>query len=203
VGPLFVLGVATFAVEACRRSWAQYSRPSWQALPAQLAQQGHWWIATVCLMAMSFTFRVQKDSPSFHRLADTRHDAAILNDAFRRNLPVIERSVSLVDGVPYARGLSTAYAVYFHDKYLSQSTAATRGWLPNIQDGVRITTEKKPLGYILRDEKAYRDGELKALIDSDCAVVVGYSTKKNSIEVSSKAKLPEKCKAPRGQAIPR
>jgi hypothetical protein len=202
-GPLFVLGVSLLISQAGQRIWQLYSRPRWQAFPAQLAERGAWWIAALCLLLASFTYRMQKGTPPSRTLADTRHKAAILNDAFRRNLPIIEEEVPFNDGVRYARALSTAYAVYFNDKYLSQSTLAKPGWLPNITEGVRISKGKKPFGYILRDEKAYENDELKELIESGCALVLVAKTRKNTIEVSPSAKLPKHCKAPRGTELPR
>src|SRR6185295_18736911 len=88
--------------------------------------------------------------PAFahHPIARLRRDEAILNDAFRRNLPIVERA-------RMPRGLNTIYAVYLRPKYLAQSELATAGRLPDIQEGVHCPVGRERRGFILRDASVY------------------------------------------------
>lgn len=200
-GPFFVLGFTLFTVEAARRVWALHAPPRLLAWPGWIARRGPVCVFGLCLVLGLVTFRSRASLPGLGTLQTVSRDASILNDAYRRNLPIFETNVPLLDGVRYARALSTTYAVYFRAKYLAQSTRAKPGWLPDIQEGVRVTEGKSPLGYLLRDENAYREGEMAKLIRAGCAVEVG--TTRSRITMRPKDKLPERCRAPRGDVIPR
>jgi hypothetical protein len=122
------------------------------------------------------------------------HDANILNDALRRNLPIVEREKN-------PRALNTTYAMYMRSAYLVQSDLARDGRLPNIVEGVRAFRKpKKYRFYVLRDESAYRDGELQEIIADGCAVVVSA---RGGLRVKPSEKLPARCKAPRGEPLPK
>jgi Dolichyl-phosphate-mannose-protein mannosyltransferase len=192
--PFFVICIGMFTVDAVRRIWAAYAQPGWQVAAAHLARRGPVWAVGVCLGLGALTYRQERGSFSDHPLVTLRRDSAILNDAFRRNLPIVEDAA----GIPH--GLNTIYAIYLNDQYLAQSDVARPGHLPDIDEGVRHSHQPKKLAYVLRDAGAYHTGELAQMLESGCAITVRGN---NAVVVDSPNKLPESCKAPRGSAIPR
>jgi hypothetical protein len=192
-GGFFVLGTALFVHDTVARAWTTWRRPQWlgwveQRLPSFSV------LAIVLCWATGLLFFIA-ERPSFdrHPLTELRREASIVNDAFRRNLPIVEDSSK-------PRGLYTLYGLFLQPKYLVQSDVAKGGILPNIKDGVRRSRRGKKYAYVLRDDSVYRRREMDELVKRGCAVVVRG---RGGINLNVDEKLPERCKAPRGKAIPK
>lgn len=193
-GPFFVVGVAVTAAEALRRGWQYWPWTRLRELPQLLGRHAAAATFGLCLVLGVWSYRSERASFARHPLVELRRDAAIMNDAFRRNLPMVEDSDT-------PRGLYTIYGVYLKAKYLAQQDVATGGILPDIKQGVRHSKHGKKYAYILRDASAYGKGEMEELVEKGCGIKM--STKKSRIRISTDEKLPERCRAPKGEPIPR
>jgi Dolichyl-phosphate-mannose-protein mannosyltransferase len=192
-GPLFVTSVAVFASDCGRGAYAVLKGPRLEALRMKMASDAGWWTFVMCVaLGLAFFFDARPGFAS-HPLVVLRHDAGVLNDAFRRNLPIVEHAAN-------PRGLNTVYAVYMRPEYLAQSNLAKGGSLPDIWEAVRFLDRHHHEAFLLRDDSAYGPGEVEKLMAAGCAIVV---TAHQEIELSPQQNLPETCKAPRGEPIPR
>jgi hypothetical protein len=191
-GGLFVVSVSLLLSDALRRLWARWRRPSMADFFRDLSNESGYWTLALCVTLGAGVYLRERRSLDHHPLTQLRRDASILNDAFRRNLPIIEEASN-------PRGLNTVYAVYLRPKYLAKSDVAHDGRLPNIQEGVRFSNYGKKYGHILRDKRAYKRGDLKRLIRAGCFVEV---TARHQVALSTRHKLPDTCKAPRGAPLP-
>jgi hypothetical protein len=191
---LMVVGAALFVGDMLKRAWAARQ---WQWPTRAVTVIGSFAGPStflVCVSLGAVTYAGERPNLAEHPFVTQRRAAIILNDAFVRNLPIVERANN-------PRGLNTVYGVYLKTKYLAQSELAQPGWLPNIQEGVRFTRiGKRKYGYILRDASRYERGELEKLVRSGCAIGV---TAPGSVHLDVTEKLPEHCRAPRGGVLPR
>jgi Dolichyl-phosphate-mannose-protein mannosyltransferase len=191
---LMVVGAAVFVVDVLKRAGGAWH---WQPPKRAAAFIGSFaGVSTflVCASLGAVTYVRERPYLAEHPFVTQRRNAIILNDAFRRNLPIIERARN-------PRGLNTVYGIYLKSTYLAQSDLARDGWLPNIQDGVRSTRiGKRRYGYVLRDASRYERGELAKLVKRGCAIVV---TAPGSVHLNVTEKLPDRCRAPRGDILPR
>jgi hypothetical protein len=193
-GGFFVAAVAVFAADCARRAWRLLEWSKLREFSAFAARNAGLLTLGLCVVLGAFTYNRERSSLDRHPLVSLRHDASILNDAFRRNLPIVQAQTN------NPRGLNTIYAVYLQPKYLAQSTLAKPGWLPDIKEGVQFSKRGEKYVYILRDGSAYHGGEMEELVKAGCGIVVKA---KNRVTLDASAKLPEHCKAPRGATIPR
>jgi hypothetical protein len=191
VAPFWALAIGLTAAEAVRRIWARHARASWQVIPAHLSRHGSTWTLALCISLGVLTYLVAGGSGG--TVATERRRASILNDAYRRNLPIIEHSRK-------PRGLKTLYSIHLNDKYLVQARAAKGGRLPNLDQAIHFAKRSEAYSYLVRDPKAYKRGELKKLVRAGCFIRV---SPKSSLRLSADQKLPAHCKAPRGQPLPR
>jgi len=191
--PMFVVSVAVFIADCTRRFWAVVAGPRLELWRLKLASEPAWaTFSLCCLLGAGFYWDARADL-AHHPLRVLRHEAAILDDAFRRNLPLVESGAN-------PRGLNTVYAIYMRPEYLAQSNLGQGGILPDIWEAVRPLDRHKRVWFVLRDDSAYRTGDIQKLVDEGCVVVV---TADRQIQLSSQEKLPARCKAPRGEPIPR
>lgn len=191
---LMVVGAATFVSDALKRAWERWPWIRLRELPR--STQGSVGLATfaLCTLIAGVVYADARPRLAQHPFVVQRQQAIILNDAFRRNLPIIERAEN-------PRGLNTVYGIFLKTKYLVQSELSHDGWLPDIQEGVRSTRiGKQRYAYILRDARDYRGDELRRTVDAGCAIVVNAPA---SMRLNVSEKLPEHCKAPRGRELPR
>ncbi len=192
---VMVVGAAVFVAESLSRTLAQVHWRPLEGLRRAVARAPGPLTFCWCAMLGLIVYRSEREHLAEHPLVTQPRMARILNDAFRRNLPIIEDARNV-------RGLNTTYGVFLQPKYLVQSDVAHDGRLPNIQEGVRFTRigNKKKHAYILRDATKYRGPELTDLVRSGCAVVVKAP---GALKLNVDDKLPERCRAPRGKVIPR
>jgi Dolichyl-phosphate-mannose-protein mannosyltransferase len=192
--PLFMTSVAVFLTECIRRVWSLHRRPRLESWRQGLVERPGLAICSLCAVLGFGTYLSERKDLDSHPLVTLPHDASILNDALRRNLPIVERAEN-------PRALNTMVAVYMRPAYLAQSDLARGGRLPDIQEAIRFFGKgKKRRAYVLRDQSAYRDGELQALIADGCAISVAA---KGGLRVDPSERLPERCKAPRGEPLPK
>lgn len=189
----FVTAVAVFLGESLRRAWELIEWPKLRAWSQDVATHAGNYTLGLCVVLGAGAYQAARPDLPHHPIAMQRRDAKILNDAYRRNLPIVE------DDYKNARGLKTIYAVFLQAKYLAQSTLAKPGWLPDTRDSVLVSKRGNKLAYLLRDDAAYGKGDLDRYVEDGCAVVV---TAKGRVVISATSKLPEHCKAPRGEVIP-
>jgi hypothetical protein len=146
------------------------------------------WTLVLCCVLGAIAFN--KAGRQFAALKALRTQSAVLNDAYRRNLPIVQ-----FDSNP--RALNTAYSVHLRDKYLAQARHAPKGTLLDINDAVRKTRLLgRPTAYLVVDADVYGPQDMAALIEQDCAVVI--SRHGSGIQLSTSRKLRESCQAPGG-----
>jgi hypothetical protein len=192
--PFFAICIAMLAVEAWRRIWEQQPERLVQRVGGHLAKWGAAYAVGLCLVLGYFSYRVERDSLANHPFVLLKQQSAILNDAYRRNLPIGEASTK-------SHGLNTIAQIYINDKYLAQADSASGGRLPDIPELVRKSKGTKDWSaHLLRDASAYKRGELQELIEQGCAITVKA---KGGVKLDRTEKLPAHCKAPRGKPIAR
>jgi hypothetical protein len=191
-GPLFVVSVSVLLASSLKQAWGRLEYPRLRLVDRFVVQNAALSTFGLCVALGLASYLYEQPHLKEHPLVTLRQQAQILNDAFRRNLPIVEQASN-------PRGLNTVYAVYMRAEYLAQSNLAVGGRLPDIQEAVRFLDRRKRHAFILRDDSAYRRGELQALIDAGCAVTVRAG---KTLTLSTGSKLPEECKAPRGETLP-
>lgn len=189
---LFVVPVSLFVSDALGQAWQRWDQPRLAKIPELVRRHAGHCVLAVCALLGSATYRYERPWLKFHPAKELSRDADILNDAFRRNLPIIEYGRN-------PRALNTVYAIYLLPEYLAKSTLAKGGRLPNIQEGVRFTRYGQKHPYILRDSSVYLRQHMKKAVANGCAIVV---TAKGRIRLSTDRNLPARCKAPRGKPLP-
>jgi hypothetical protein len=198
--PFFFVSIAWAVKDLTLSVWARVSIkwPIVRAIPQYLANQPAASALGLCWVLGAFSYGQQRPFLRYHPLRFLGQDAAILNDAYSRNLPIVEDAKLPKDLPPiYApRGLNTLYAVYLDPEALADSPLGKGERLPDIGEAVRFSKYGQKQAFILRDRSVYGRGTLQELVDDGCAVVVTSWGNHVGLEISRK--LPEKCKAPSG-----
>jgi hypothetical protein len=190
---LFVVGIAMFWSDAFRRAWSHVENPKLLAASALLVRHAGVVTAALCTLLGSAMYWHERSALADHALVELRRDTSILNDAFRRNLPIIELASN-------PRALNTIYAIYLEPEYLAHSDLATDGRLPDIQEGVRFSRDGGKKFYVVRDRNAYGMDQLNELVNAGCAVIVSAH---NSVSLSTATNLPASCRAPSREPAPK
>jgi hypothetical protein len=197
-----VAAVALFLVQALRRAWLTLA-------PAKLAGLPHWFsnqagpttIVACALVGPIEVLAAGHALPS-PAMRETRLMSSIVNDAYRRNLPIVQARAKR--GEPEerrTRSLKAVYGIYLKDSLLVTSDLAKSGWLPNILDALRYT---KRYAYLVHDGSAYRsDAELERWVADGCAVTLteakghlNAAPGVPSLIVERSDKLPARCRPP-------
>jgi hypothetical protein len=191
IAPFLVLGIAMLVVEHGRSVWQRLreKRPwRWLQRPfASLRSEPGTWTLLLCCVLGTVTYL--KAHRQFRALKELRSQVSVLNDTYRRNLPIL-------DFASFPRGLKTAYAVHLRDRYLAQSHAAPKGKLLDINDAIRnMRLDKKSVSYLLVNADAYSGEDLPQLYKKGCALVL-HANKAGSIQLFPDRKLPARCRAP-------
>jgi hypothetical protein len=188
--PFFGVTVGMFCSEMLSRIWQQYVGLRFQRLAEHFKRWGAPWTAGLCLALGAGLYMLAKDGLDKNPLAELGNETRILNDAYQRNLPIVESHNK-------HRGLNTIAQIYLKPRLLVQPD----GRLPNIEEVVQSgRSHGSALWYVLRDPAAYKGDDLAELVDKGCAVVIKAKVKVN---LNVKQKLPERCRAPRGKRIAR
>jgi hypothetical protein len=193
VAPFFVLGIALFFTALARQVWSIHRRPVLSPLVGWARREAALVVIVLCALLGGLTWWSGQGENRAQR--ELRLQARVLNDAYRRNLPII-------DPAPGARGIKTAYEVLLDDALLTQADVAPKGWLPDANDALhRLKYRRRRVSYLLPNVAAYggRHGVQK-MIERNCAVRI--VTRGSTARISPREKLPESCKAPGGE-LPR
>lgn len=197
-GPFFILSIALALHDVARRVWSKVGpKLTWaplRALSGSLATHPASVTLALCSLLGVVAFVAERPYLDKHPLPEMFRHAAILNDAFRRNLPIVQRA-------PVPRGLYTIYQVHLQPEYLVQSDLGDGRVLPDTKEGVRFLRSGKRYAYVLRDKSAYEDRKsLQRMIKQGCAVVI--TTPKSRLTLNVKRSLPKRCRAPKGGVLP-
>jgi hypothetical protein len=185
---LMVVGASVMITDVPRRLWLRLRLPRVVANFPGLIYEMRGVLGVLLCAALGYrAYReiALTDRP-WRTLQELRRDSSILNDALRRNLPIVEY------GVKNPRGLNTTYAIYMSAKLLARQEIAKPGWLPNIQEGVRYDRRRK-FFYVVRDASVYNAREIKRYVEAGCGIVVKA---RGRIRLSTRRKLPAECRAP-------
>jgi hypothetical protein len=199
IGPLMCLGVAVLAVDLLRRVWLARARESWRVGLAERPWIGLVAMPVICLGLGSVTYIRWRQADTLQAFDKIRNMSNIVNDAYRRNLPIVEKRAPKKElEERRVRPLKTIYGVYLKDEYLARSDIAKPGELPDILDAVKDAEKNS---YLLREHRAYRKGEVEEWIEKGCAVRITERNKNTMVERTTK--LPSHCRPPRGKPFRR
>jgi 4-amino-4-deoxy-L-arabinose transferase-like glycosyltransferase len=155
---LLIVQVATAAVRARPRG------EKWLGRFAKLARFSPALVPVVALVIGAVVYEGQAKRLDEHPFRVLPQAARVLNDAYRRNLPIVS--------VRNLNGLWAAYSVLINDKLLARD-----GQLPSYDE---VKLEWNGQTFIVKDPAAYSEGDkLKRMQRKHCAVEVmgkeGYS----------------------------
>jgi|GEM_PF-867502 len=201
MAPLLIAAVALFIVETVRRGWP--AEPSSRLNQLSTALSRHAVVVTVgvCALVGCVEYATVKGELPEHPLAEARRISAITNDAYRRNLPIVQLRAKRGElEERRVRPLKLVYGIYLDDRQVARSPAAKGGQLPEILDAVR---NSKRYSYVLNDERRYAPGQVEEWVRRGCAVVLreqkGHLSAAPgvpSLVLDLTTKLPEHCKPP-------
>lgn len=188
VAPFMILGVAVFMAETARYLWRRFPSERLASLASPLRRDPGTFVLCLCLLLGAIVWR-SEGKHRYRALKSLAHQAKVLNDAYRRNLPIIDRT-------GFARGLKTTYEVHLDDALLASARDARPGTLPDVNDAVKVTKiGRQQLHYLLQDPSAYSHAALADAVKSRCALTV--VTRGSTVSLSPDYELPATCAAPR------
>jgi hypothetical protein len=198
--PLFVVAVALFVADLSRRIWAAHAPPRLDALRGKLSRQPVLVTLVVCALVALAEKGISGATIPNESLRDTRRISGIVNDAYKRNLPIVQSSMRKEIQERRVRSLKALYGIYLKDEVIASSPLSKPGELPNVLDAIQ---ESKRYSYVVYDPKAYTRAQLEEWVDRGCAIVVtekkGYLNAANkvpSIVLQQESKLPAHCAPP-------
>lgn len=190
IAPFLVLGISLFVVEQSRSIWVTYAPRALDRAAASVRRDLSMWTLVLCCMLGMVTYL--REGRRFSALRELRQQASVLNDAYRRNLPIVEFA-------SFPRGLNTAYSVHLREKYLAQARHAPPGTLLDINDAVRQSRLlREKAAYLVVNADVYGPNDMPAFVANGCAIVI--ETVGDSIHLRPNKKLPASCQAPGGAA---
>jgi Dolichyl-phosphate-mannose-protein mannosyltransferase len=199
--PLLVAAVALFLTEVGRRIWSTHAPPKFSDWLAKLSSQPAWLTAFVCLLVGLAEYGTGDSVLPNPSLVDARRISSITNDAYRRNLPIVQSHAARNEPEERrVRSLKAVFGIYLDDRQVATSEGSKQDVLPEVLDAVRNT---KRYAYVVHDSRAYQPGQIESLIEEGCAVVVteeqnylNAAAKVPSLVLQTAQKLPARCKAP-------
>lgn len=192
IAPFMVLGVSLLFTELLRQIWRLHRRPAMNRFAGLAKREAGMVVIALCAALGVAAWLGERGGARAQR--ELQRQARVLNDAYRRNLPIIDRA-------PGARGVKTVYEVHLNDAYLTQADVAAKGWLPDVNDAVHVlATKARRFSYVLANRAPYTRGKLEELVSQGCAVNI--TTRGNRIALQPREPLPETCKAPGGELPP-
>jgi hypothetical protein len=201
VGPLFCLGVGIYFTETLQKLWRLRARESWQRFFDARPRFGLWLVPLACVLAGSVPFaRAYNPSTSLNEtFPKIRNIRTIVNDAYRRNLPLVEKlpPPAALEEIR-VRSLKAVYGVYLNDHLMAQSEDARHTTLPDIFEAIRHT---RRYAYVVKNRGVYSNDQIEEMLEDGCAVELVEKNKKLVLERTTK--LPARCKAPRRRAASR
>ncbi len=198
--PLFVVAVALFAADLARRIWETHAGARGQAFQSKLVQQPALLTLAVCALVGLAERGISGATIPNASLLDTRRISSIVNDAYKRNLPIVQKSMRDQGQERRVRSLKALYGIYLNDRVIATSPLAKKGQLPNI---LEVIQESKHSSYVLYDPSAYSARQVEEYVESGCALVVtekkdylNAANKVPSIILKQDGKLPSHCAPP-------
>ncbi|HEX6278067.1 MAG TPA: glycosyltransferase family 39 protein [Polyangiaceae bacterium] len=192
VGPLFCAAVGLYFAETIAKLWRLYARDSWQRFFDARPRWGVWAVPLACVLAsvVPFARAYGTLSNTFEKIRNVRN---IVNDAYKRNLPIMEKlpPADTLEEIR-VRSLKAVYGVYLKDELIATSPQAPSGTLPDILDAVQ---HGKRYAFVVRNAAVYDNKQLEKMLDDGCAVQLVEKNKKLTLERTTK--LPARCRAPR------
>jgi hypothetical protein len=199
--PLFVAAVALFAVEALRRAWPIYAPLRFGELPARLTRHAAVLTVAACCLVGGTEYALARENLANHPLTETRRFSSITNDAYRRNLPIVQlraRRGEIEDR--RVRPLKAVFGIYLSDAKIVTSNGAKNNRLPDILDSVH---DGKRYSFVLHDPSAYREDEIDEWVERGCAVILTEAknhltaaTGVPSLIIKQSTKLSDSCHPP-------
>lgn len=193
--PLMIVAVVLFCGVSLRNAWPVYVPPPWQGLPARLARHGAALSFGFCALLVIPVYTWEQRSLAEHPLAQLPIVSRVVNDAYRRNLPIVQEKEKSRE--ERARGLEAIYAVFVKSKDILSSPLAKDGRLPDIAEAIdydRTGKKRWRRAWLLRDRGAYGKGDVEKLDDDGCAVRV--TIEHGRFFTIEHELLPERCRAP-------
>lgn len=132
------------------------SPPSWVGRFARLRPLRHAVVPALSAVVVLAAYRMLKPRIGEHPFAVLPRAAAVLNDAYRRNLPIVS--------VRNVNGLWAVYSVLLDDKLLARD-----GVLPGYDEVKRTWNNQQ---FLVRDTAAYSGDKLRRLQRRHCVVEV-------------------------------
>lgn len=199
--PLMVLTMGLFSAGTVQRALAT-SPPAWLVSIGHLSRFGPAFVFTLCAALGLLVYWLQRPQLAQHPLPEVTAISRVVNDAFRRNLPIVQEYKTERLEEARARGLKAIYSLYLKDKYIAHSDLAKNGRLPDILEAVRHDkpSKKTSYAYLLRDRSSYARGQVRELDKAGCVVRVEIITRR--FFTVPLQLLPANCQAPGGGALP-
>ncbi|MES1185485.1 MAG: glycosyltransferase family 39 protein [Myxococcales bacterium] len=168
--PLFVIPVALFLAELGRRIWSTHAPARLAPLAARLSREGAAVTVFACALVGMVEYALEKPSLPDHPLRETIRISRITNDAYRRNLPIVEARAKRGElEERRVRPLKAVYGIYLRDALIATSDLAKAGRLPDILEAVR---DSKRFSYVVHDARAYSGADIEDWVEQGCAVVL-------------------------------
>lgn len=201
--PFLVLGFALLAAEAIVKAWAAHVPLPVRTWPGRLRRYQGFAAFALCALIGWLTYLQAKPDLSHHPFEEIEAISRAVNDAYRRNLPIVQEFKPKGLEEARARAAKAAYGVYLNPKYILQSDQAKGGRIPDVLEAVhqhRISGQLH-YAYVIRDQRAYKGWkQIRELDEAGCALRLTLDT--NRFFTVSPAILPAHCQAPSGQPIP-
>jgi Dolichyl-phosphate-mannose-protein mannosyltransferase len=199
--PLLIVAVALFLAEVGRRIWSTHAPAKFSDRLAQLPGQPALLTAFVCLLVGLAEYGTADSTLPNPSLIDARRISRITNDAYRRNLPIVQVHTPRSEPEERrVRSLKAVFGIYLDDRLIATSEGSKQDVLPEVLEAVRST---KRHAYLIHDSRPYQPGQVESLIEAGCAVVVteekdylNAAPKVPSLVLQTPEKLPARCKAP-------
>jgi hypothetical protein len=193
--PLMIVTVVFFCAQGVRNAWPVYVPEQFRGWPARVARYGAPLSFGCCALVALVVYKWDTRPLSQHPLRQIPAISRVVNDAYRRNLPIVQEKEKSRE--ERARGLEAIYAVFLKQDLILKSDLSKDGRLPNVQEVVRYQESKKKgwvYAWLVRDGRVYDRDQVKKLDEDGCALRVNIEDAR-FFELKPKA-LPERCKAP-------
>ncbi len=197
---LMTIAIGLFVHESLGRAWRERVPERVRAWfsPSSRFGAAPWIFACLLVGLVEYGAR---DPSQESALAETRRISRIVNDTYRRNLPIVmQRSKRREHEERRVRPLKLIYGVYLNEAQIMSSPLAKQGALP---DMLEVVKDSKKYSYVLHDPAAYAQGQVEEWVERGCALVVTEAKKHllaapgvPSLIVERTEKLPANCEPP-------
>jgi Dolichyl-phosphate-mannose-protein mannosyltransferase len=170
--PLMIVAVSVFCIACARAAWPVYAPPRLLPLAGQAARYGTAISVSACALVAFVTYKWTDRPAADNPLRQIPHITRVVNDAYRRNLPIVQDKERARE--ERARGLETIYAMFLKQKDILTSSLSKDGRLPDVEEVVQYERSRKgwEYGWLVRDPAVYSKREVHKLDDDGCAVRV-------------------------------